>query len=163
MSKKLEKGRRGEHAVTAALCQAATHEQRIEVRRATKTSERDKGRDITLNCPHNFGDKLDDIVKNGNSERVLSKSDIAVRADVKNHNGKITKATAEKFTLDIDKNPDFAEHWLIGGNGITKGAKEVLEDANKNNAPVRYFSNDDMDIIQSAYPARPLSKINNNG
>ena len=159
MSKNSEKGRKGELAVTAIFSNIGVHESGIEVIRANTTTTPENGVDLALKCPHNFSKKLDEIVANGKSETALSSAQIDVRIQVKNYAGPINKATAQGFVDDISKNLNFAEHWGVGGTRLTKGAQEVIEEANKV-APVKWYTAPELTKIQSQYPEIPFTNIN---
>ncbi|MFC4727218.1 hypothetical protein [Coralloluteibacterium thermophilus] len=162
MSKNSEKGRKGELAVTGILANIGVHESNIEVVRANTTTTPESGVDIALKCPHNLSQKLDEIVSNGSSETALANSQIDVRVQVKNYSGPINKAVAQSFIDDIQKNKNYAEHWLVGGTRLTKGAQEVLEKANEV-APVKCYTAPDIEKIQIQYPAIPFAEINGAG
>jgi hypothetical protein len=159
MSKNSEKGRKGELAVTAIFSNIGVHEANIEVIRANTTTTPENGLDIALKCPHNLSKKLDEIVVNGKSETALSNAQIDVRVQVKNYTKPINKATAQGFVDDIPKNPNYAEHWGIGGTRLTKGAQEVLDKANKV-APVKWYTAPDIAKIQSQYSEISFTDIN---
>lgn len=159
MSINSEKGRRGELAVTAIFSNIGVHEPGIEVIRANTTTTPENGVDIAIKCPHNLSVKLDEIKSNGISNIALAKSQIDVRVQVKNYTRPINKATAQGFVDDISKNRNFAEHWGAGGTRLTKGAQEVIEEANKI-APVKWYTAPELAIIQVQYPALPFTEIN---
>jgi len=154
-----EKGRKGEHAVTAILSNIAVHEANIEVIRANTTTTPEKGVDIALKCPHNLSKKLDEIIENGKSETALSNAQIDVRVQVKNYTKPINKTIAQGFVDDISKNENYAEHWGIGGTRLTKGAQDVIQEANKT-APVKWYTASDIAKIQSQYQEIPFTEIN---
>lgn len=159
MSINSEKGRRGELAVTAILSNIGVHEPGIEVIRANTTTTPENGVDIAIKCPHNLSAKLDEIKSNGISNIALANSQIDVRVQVKNYTRPINKAIAQGFVDDIPKNRNFAEHWGVGGTRLTKGAQEVIEEANKI-APVKWYTAPEFAIIQAQYPALPFTEIN---
>jgi hypothetical protein len=159
MSKNSEKGRKGELAVTAIFSNIGVHEANIEVIRANTTTTPENGVDLALKCPHNLSKKLDEIVADGKSETALSNAQIDVRVQVKNYTKPINKAAAQSFVDDISKNQNYAEHWGVGGTGLTKGAQEVLEEANKV-APVKWYTAPALAKIQSQYPEIPFTDIN---
>jgi len=159
MSKNSEKGRKGELAVCAIFSNIGTHERNIEVIRDNKTCTPERGVDLVVFCPHNTSNKLDEIAEKGDSEIGLSNTEISVRVQVKNFSGAIGKATMEEFVEDSKKNPQFAEHWGVGGLRLTKGAKEVLENANKN-VPTKWYTADSITKIQAQYPERPFVNLN---
>jgi hypothetical protein len=159
MSKNSEKGRKGELAVTAIFSNIGVHEPNIEVIRANTTTTPENGVDLALKCPHNLSIKLDEIVANGKSETALSNAQIDVRVQVKNYTKPINKATAQGFVDDIPKNQNYAEHWGVGGTRLTKGAQEVLVEANKI-APVKWYTAPELAKIQSQYPEIPFTNIN---
>lgn len=159
MSKNSEKGRKGELAVTGILSNLGVHESHVEVFRANTTTTPENGVDLIIKCPHNLSVKLDDIVLHGSSEIALANSKIDVRVQVKNYSGPINKATAQSFVNDIATNQNFSEHWGVGGTKLTKGAEDVIVEANKI-APVKWYTATDMVKIQAQYPAIPFTDIN---
>ena len=70
------------------------------------------------------------------------------RLDAKNYGGRIGKPVADKFVADCEKNPQDAEHWLVGGERLTKGAKEVIEDSEH---VCRYYSQEDINKVDNYY------------
>jgi len=159
MSKNSEKGRKGELAVTAVFSNIGVHESGIEVIRTNTTTTPDSGVDIALKCPHNLSQKLDEIAAYGKSEIALSNAQIDVRIQVKNYTKPISKAVAQSFVDEITKNPNFAEHWGAGGTRLTKGAQEVIVEANKI-APVKWYVSAEIEKIQESYPTIPFTNIN---
>lgn len=159
MSKNSEKGRRGELAVNGILSNIGVYERGVEVIRANTTTTPESGVDIALKCPHNLSLKLDEIVNIGKSEIALANSQIDVRVQVKNYTKPINKATVQSFVNDIQRNPEYAEHWGIGGIRLTKGAKEVITEANKI-APTKWYTASDFTKIQNHYPPKPFDAIN---
>jgi len=159
MSENSEKGRRGELAANAIFSNIGVYEPRIEVIRANTTSTPENGVDIAVKCPHNFSAKMDEIIQNGSSSMALANTQIDVRVQVKNYSSPINKATMQGFVDDIPKNPTFGEHWGIGGKYLTKGAKDVLREANKT-APAKWYTAEDFEKVQSQYPALPFTTIN---
>lgn len=105
---------------------------------------------LDCTCPHNIWEKLQVIAENGESSVLLSNTNIRVRIDIKNHSSKIPKATANKFVEDTNNNPDFDEHWLIGGNGLTKGAQEVFDESQKKGIH-RYMNQEDWNNVGMYY------------
>ena len=161
MSNNSDKGRKGELAATAIFSNIGVHEKNIEVLRANTTNTPEKGVDLTIKCPHNLPQKFDEIVKNGASNIALSNTQIDIRIQVKNYTKPINKATMQGFVDDISKNPSHAEHWGIGGSRLTKGAQEVLDNAQQI-APTKWYTAPEFTKIQSQYPELPFSEINNN-
>lgn len=159
MSKNSEKGRKGELAATAIFSNIGVREKNIEVIRANTTTTPENGVDIDLKCPHNLSKKFDDIVESGSSDIALSNASIDVRVQVKNYTRPINKTIMQGFVNDIPKNPEFAEHWGVGGTRLTKGAKDVLEAANKI-APAKWYTAEEFTRIQNQYPEIPFSEIN---
>lgn len=159
MSNNSEKGRKGELAVTAILSNIGVHEPGIEVIRANTTTTPESGVDIILKCPHNLSTKLDEIVSTGKSEIALANSQIDVRVQVKNYTKPINKAVAQDFVNDIPKNHNFSEHWGVGGTRLTKGAQEVLKEANKL-APVKWYTAPEVAKIQTQYQEILFTDIN---
>ena len=159
MSKNSDKGRKGELAANAIFSNNGVHEPNIEVVRASTTNTPENGVDLALTCPHNLSNKLDDIVENGESNIALSKAKIDVRVQIKNYTRPINKTTMQGFMDDIEKNPEFDEHWGVGGTKLTKGAQELLADGKKK-APVKWYTSTEFEKIQAHYPAIPFTKLN---
>jgi len=145
----MNKGKVGEAKMAQTLGKMSEVEDKVDFTKPSFTNAPDNGVDFELQCPHNYTEKLDEIIENGNSEQKLSKKNIKIRIDHKEYKGKIGKATAEKFVKDCDKNnEDYDEHWLTGAKGLTKGAKKVLEEAKK-------------DYVVRCYPEEEINKIDN--
>lgn len=143
------KGRKGERDLLESLIHPMQRNgEDIDYRKPTFTNEPDDGVDLELKAPHNTGERLERIARGEPVIPEPSHSKILIRVDHKNYEKKIQKPIAQKFVDDIDKNPNDAEHWLTGGSGLTKGAQEVLDNAP---APTRYFSQDDINTINSYY------------
>ncbi|HGS6409638.1 hypothetical protein PO655_10490 [Klebsiella variicola] len=159
MSNNSEKGRRGELAVTGVFSNIGVHEKNIEVIRTNTTTTPENGVDIALKVPHNLSTKLDQIVETGSSNIALSNTQIDVRVQVKNYDTPINKSVMQGFISDIAKNPEFAEHWGVGGTRLTKGAQQALHGAQAI-APVKWFTNTDFAKIQANYPEIPFTNIN---
>ena len=120
----------------------------VDFRKPTFTNEPDDGLDIELKAPHNTGERLECIARQDTTIPPPSNSKINIRIDHKYYNDKIGKAMAQKFVNDIPKNPDDSEHWITGGKGLTSGAQRVLKEAQ---APTRYFSDKDLDVINAYF------------
>jgi hypothetical protein len=160
MSKNSDKGRKGELAATAVFSNIGVHEKNIEVVRANTTNTPENGVDLALTCPHNLSQKLDEIVKNDNSDMALSNAKIDVRVQIKNYTKPINKTVMQGFVDDNAKNINFAEHWGVGGTRLTKGAQDVLDKANET-AVTKWYTALELTKIQSKYPEIPFSEINN--
>ena len=120
----------------------------VDITRYTTTNTPDNGYDIGL---HHTEKHFDEMLKvsSGNLSKFSDPKDdcskkIQTRIDVKNENNKITKPVAEKFVADIKKHPDCEGHLLIGNNGLTKGAEQILSEANEkySDKKIDYISND---------------------
>ncbi|MCS4534032.1 hypothetical protein [Neisseria montereyensis] len=141
-------GKKGEMKVTGLISGMGQCDDRIDLTRHTRTNTPDNGCDIVL---HHTVTHFNEMMKIStgelsdfsNPQEDKSKK-IQTRIDVKNENNKITKPLAEKFIGDIKKHPDCIGQLLIGNNGLTKGAKEVLDEAQRNypNKKIGYISND---------------------
>ena len=141
-------GKVGEAKMAQTLGKMAEVEDKVDFTKPSFTNAPDNGVDFELQCPHNYPEKLDKIIEDGNSKQILSTTNIKVRIDHKEYKGKIGKATAEKHVKDCDKNEGYDEHWLTGAKGITKGAEKVLKEA-------------DSDYICRHYSQEKINKIDN--
>lgn len=90
------------------------------------------------------------------SEKIKSKTE-KTRIDVKNTSSKIGKDTVIKFGGDVRKNPDCRNHVLLGGEALTKGAKNELialqEAHSKSGKKIEYITNNGLSKIESHYKA----------
>ena len=96
--------------------------------------------------------------KQGSSACPRQKKKIKVRIDVKNYNGVISKPVAQKFVDDCKKNPQVAEHWLVGGERLTKGANDVMDNSEH---VCRYYNQEAMNKVDNYYQNQ-LDNINLN-
>ena len=143
------KGRKGERKLLEdTIFKMQRNGEDIDYRKPTYTNEPDDGLDFELKAPHNTGERLEAVARHKDIIPPPSNTKINIRVDHKNYDKKIGKPIAQKFVDDIQKNPNDAEHWLTGGNGLTKPAQEVLSQAQE---PVRYFSQRDIDTISNYY------------
>lgn len=143
------KGRKGErNFLENVIFKMQRNGEDIDYRKPTYTNEPDNGLDYEIKAPHNTGERLEAISEQKEFIPPPSKRKINIRVDHKNYNRKIDKPTAEKFVEDIQKNPNDDEHWLTGGYGLTKGAQKIINLAQE---PVRYFSQDAIDLISDYY------------
>ncbi|WP_310603721.1 hypothetical protein [Anaerosporobacter sp.] len=143
------KGRKGErNFLEKVIFKMQRNGEDIDYRKPTYTNEPDDGLDFELKVPHNTGERLEAIANHKDTIQPPSNKKIDIRVDHKNYDNKIGKPVAQKFIDDIHKNPIDTEHWLTGGNGLTKPAQEVLNQAQK---PVRYFSQRDINTISNYY------------
>jgi hypothetical protein len=155
------KGKVGEAKMVQTLGKMAEVEDKVDFTKPSFTNAPDNGVDFELQCPHNYPEKLNEIIKDGKSEQKLSKKKIKIRIDHKEYKGKIGKATAEKFVTDCDKNDeDYDEHWLTGAEGVTSGAQKVLKKANKDYV-CRYYSEEKINKISNFYK-NEIENSNNN-
>ena len=144
-------GKVGEAKMAQTLGKMSEIEDKVDFTKPSFTNAPDNGVDFELQCPHNYPEKLDEVIESGNSEQALSEKTIKVRIDHKEYKGKIGKATAEKFVNDCEKNEEYEEHWLTGGiGGLTKGAEKVLKEANKEHI-CRHYSQEEINKIDSFY------------
>lgn len=158
MSKK-NTGKIGEAKIASTLSKIAQIEDTVDFRKPSFTNAPDEGLDFQLKAPHNISEKFNDIIEGKEKTSNLSDTDIKIRIDHKEYEGrKIGKAVAKKFVSDIEKNPDNAEHWITGGTGLTSGAKNELDDAN---AVVRHYSDDDIKKIDSYYSNELENQVQN--
>ncbi len=147
----MNKGKVGEAKTAQTLAKMAEVEDKVDFTKPSFTNAPDNGIDFELQCPHNLPEKLNEIIKDGKSEQALSKRTVKIRIDNKAYKGKIGKATAEKFIKDCDKNDDdYDEHWLTGAEGLTKGAKKVFDEANKEHV-CRHYSQKEVNKIDNFY------------
>ena len=147
--KDTNKGRKGERDLLESLIHPMQRKGvDIDYKKPTFTNEPDDGVDLELKAPHNIGELLERIARNDPVIPPPSKTKIHIRIDNKNYGKKIGKPIAEKFVDDIKKNPNDDEHWLTGGEGLTKQAKSVLDNAP---APTRYFSKKNINTISEFF------------
>lgn len=147
----MNKGKVGEAKMAQTLGKMAEVEEKVDFTKPSFTNAPDNGVDFELQCPHNYPEKLNEIIKDKSSEQKLSTKNIKVRIDHKEYKGKIGKATAEKFVKDCDKNDeDYQEHWITGGKGLTKGAEKVLEKSNKDFI-CRHYSQEKINTLDNFY------------
>ena len=145
------KGKVGEAKMAQTFGKMAEVEDKVDFTKPSFTNAPDNGVDFELQCPHNYPEKLDEIIEDGKSKQKLSKTTIKVRIDHKEYKNKIDKATADKFVKDCDKNgEDYDEHWITGGKGLTKGAEKVLKEANKDYV-CRHYSQEEINKINNFY------------
>ncbi|HED4455614.1 TPA: hypothetical protein R4345_001783, partial [Pasteurella multocida] len=102
--------------------------------RPSTTNTADGGADLILEHTTNNLDEMLSISKGTIDDFSSPQNDnspkIKTRIDVKAYeNRKIPKSVAEKFIGDIKLNPDCDAHLLMGGDGLTKGAQEVIDNA----------------------------------
>lgn len=160
MTKK--KGKKGEMlALTIASSFSDTHIS-AEVMRHSKTTAPDLGADIFIVAAKEpmkeFLDNAGTIDSFQTSElkNKLDSDSVKARIDCKNTEGKLTKATIQKHVSEIAIHQDSDLHILMGGSGLTKGAKQCLEDANNALAPngkeVVHINNQGIRSLYQAYP-----------
>lgn len=142
------KGKIGEARTARILTKISEVEETVDFTKPSFTNAPDNGVDFELKAPHNIAEKLDGIIEENPKIANLSNHNIHIRIDNKDYNGKISKPVVDKFLKDIDKNPEYAEHWLAGGSELTKGAKETFE---KSNSVIRYYSKSNMNKIDNYY------------
>ncbi len=141
-------GKKGEMKTTELISKMGQYDNRVDFVRFTRTNTPDNGHDIGLFHTENHFDEMIKISDGELSEfsdyRNDNSEEIQTRIDVKNENTKVTKPVAEKFVGDIKKHPDCNGHLLIGNNGLTKGAEQVLNQAHQSypNKKIGYISND---------------------
>ncbi|CAA6820088.1 MAG: Unknown protein [uncultured Sulfurovum sp.] len=143
-------GKVGEAKMAQTFGKMAEVEDKVDFKKPSFTNAPDNGVDFELQCPHNYTEKIDEIIKNGTSEQQLSTTTITIRIDHKEYKGKIGKATAEKFVKDCDKNEGYDEHWLTGAKGLTTGAEKVLKEANKDFI-CRHYTQEKINTIDNFY------------
>lgn len=142
------KGKIGEAKTARTLTKIAEIEDTVDFTKPSFTNAPDNGVDFELKAPHNIAEKLNGIIKENPKIPNLSNADIIIRIDNKDYEGKIGKPVADKFVKDVDKNPGYAEHWMTGGGGLTKGANEAFE---KSDGVVRYYSQENIEKIDNYY------------
>lgn len=142
------KGKKGEAQLLGIFSTIMEVEANVDVVRGTFTNEPDNGVDLKVKAPHNIAEKFKDILEDNEKKQVLSNTKILIRIDHKEYEKPIGKAVVDKFVGDIEKNPEYAEHWLTGGPRLTNGAEKVLKNASK---PCRYYSSDDINKLKNYY------------
>ena len=150
MSKKIndDKGKKGERDLMKTIFKMEEAGEDIDIKKPTYTNEPDDGLDLEMKCGHNIGELMNAIIHDKEKKPVLSQKKIKVRIDAKNYGGRIGKPVADKFVADCEKNPQDAEHCLVGGERLTKGAKEVIEDSEH---VCRYYSQEDINKVDNYY------------
>lgn len=146
--KKEDKGKKGERDFMKTIFKMEDAGEDVDLKKDTYTNEPDNGGDVEIKCGHNIGELMGAIIQDKEKKPVLSDKKIKVRIDVKNYEGKISKPVVEKFVADCEKNPQVAEHWLVGGKGLTKGAQVALDDSED---VCRYYSQEDINKVDNYY------------
>lgn len=146
--KKDDKGKKGERDLIKTILKMEEAGVDIDMKKTTYTNEPDDGLDLEIKCGHNIGELMEAIIQDKETKPTLSKEKIKVRIDVKNYGKKISKPVVDKFVGDCEKNTQAAEHWLVGGAGLTKGAKDVME---KTEHVCRYYSQENIDKVDNYY------------
>lgn len=166
-----KKGKKGEMlALTIASSFSDTHIS-AEVMRHSKTTAPDLGADLFITADKEpMKEFLDNAGNPGsfqNSElkNKLDNDSLKARIDCKNTEEKLTKATVQKHISEIAIHQDSDLHILMGGSGLTKGAKQCLEDANNALASkgkeVVHINNKGIRRLYQAYPPiRPDPETN---
>lgn len=119
----------------------------VDLVRYTITNAPDNGHDIGVHHTSNHFDEMLAVSRGELTQFSNPKDDssekIKTRIDVKNENNKVTKPVAEKFVSDIKKHPDCQGHLLVGNNGLTKGAEQILFEAAQSypDKKIGYISN----------------------
>ncbi|HHE3508035.1 TPA: hypothetical protein ACPDKD_001355 [Pasteurella multocida] len=134
MSSEEKKGKDKELEVTSTLSRLAINNPNSDLIRPSTTNTADGGADVILEHTRNNLDEMLNIAKGTIDDFSSPQNDntpkIRTRIDVKAYeNRKIPKNIAEKFIGDIKLNPDCNAHLLMGGDGLTKGAQEVIDNA----------------------------------
>ena len=151
---------------TELISRMGQNDDRVDFVRHARTNTPDNGHDIGL---YHTEKHFDEMIKISNGElsefsdpQNDSSKEIQTRIDVKNENNKITKPVAEKFVGDIKKHPDCDGHLLMGNNGLTKGAEQVLNAAQQDypNKKINYISNNGVKKLMEA-TNKQLEKQNN--
>lgn len=158
MRKMEDRGKKGEREVVQTVFKMQQLGEDIDIKKPTYTNEPDNGLDIELQCGHNIGEAWNAIICDANKIPVISDKKIKVRIDVKNYNGVISKPVAQKFVDDCKKNPQVAEHWLVGGERLTKGANDVMDNSEH---VCRYYNQEAMNKVDNYYQNQ-LDNINLN-
>ncbi len=156
--KKEDKGKKGERDLMKTIFKMEEAGEDIDIKKPTYTNEPDDGLDLEMRCGHNIGELMAAIIQGEEKKPVLSDKKIKVRIDVKNHGGRIDKPIADKFVSDCEKNPQVAEHWLVGAERLTKGAQEVLDDSEY---VCRYYSQEDINKVDNYYENKLQNSLDN--
>ena len=156
--KKDDKGKKGERDFIKTMFKMEEVGEDIDLKKPTYTNKPDGGLDIEVKCGHNIGEVFNAIINEKNIIPHLSDKKVKVRVDAKNYGGAIGKPVAQKFVDDCEKNPQAAEHWLVGGERLTKGAKAVIDE---NEHVCRYYNQEDINKVDNYYQNQ-LDNINEN-
>lgn len=127
-------GKQGEMRVTGLISNIGRVKgSSVDFERYSITNTADNGIDI---CLHHTEDNFKEMIEisegarsNFSNPSTDTSHKIQTRIDVKTYSGKITKSTMDKFISDIPKSPRIKGHMIMGGAGLTKGAKEQLQNA----------------------------------
>ncbi|MCW9718828.1 hypothetical protein [Avibacterium sp. 21-599] len=151
------KGKKGEMIVSEIVSKMGRVDgSSVDFKRPSITNTADNGIDLWLTHNEDHLREMVEISQGCRSDFSDPKSyegkKIDTRIDVKSYSGKINKPVAEKFVSDIAKSPLIEGHLLIGGQGLTKGAKDVLENATDNypKKKIGYISSEGVERIKKA-------------
>lgn len=153
-----DKGKKGERDLMKTIFKMEEVGEDIDIKKPTYTNEPDDGLDLEMRCGHNIGEHMSAIINSEERIPVLSQEKIKVRIDVKNYGGRIGKPVADKFVGDCEKNLQAAEHWLVGGERLTKGAKDVIENSDH---VCRYYSQEDINKVDNYYENKLKNIVRN--
>lgn len=153
-----DKGKKGERDLIKTIFKMEEAGEDIDIKKPTYTTEPDGGLDVEMKCGHNIGELMDAIIQDKEKMPILSQTKIKVRVDAKNYKGTISKPIADKFVADCEKNPQAAEHWLVGGTRLAKGAKEVIEDSEH---VCRYYCQEDINKVDNYYDHKLENLVDN--
>lgn len=153
-----DKGKKGERNLIKTIFKMEEAGEDIDIRKPTYTNEPDDGLDIEMKCGHNIGEFIDAIIQDKENKPNLSNKKIKVRMDAKNYSGKISKPIADKFLRDCEKNPQAAEHWLVGGKTLTKGAKDAIDNSEH---VCRYYCQKDINKVDNYYENKLANMVDN--
>jgi len=168
MGENNNKGKSGEMILLNIISSACSLRDKLEVTRPSKTNSADLGLDMTLSGPKK---EVEVFIQNAIPERIQPKhienidqnKIVKARIDSKNFENRVTKSEMKKFVSETAIHTDSTYHLIMGGTGLTKGAEEIIKNANtlleKQGMEVIHITHDGIINLSDSYPpARPQKK-----
>ena len=150
-------GKKGEMIITGLISSMGQLDRSlVDFERYSTTNTADNGIDL---CVHHTEGNFKEMIEISEGDRSKfsnpledASQKILTRIDVKTHSGKITSPVMRKFVSDIPKSPKIKGHLLMGGQGLTRGAEKLLQDAKErySNNMVAYISESGIENLLEA-------------
>jgi len=164
------KGKIGEMRVVRLVSEIVSAEDKCDFTRHTNTNTADGGADVVLEHVPDLHQKLITIASGNDLSTDISCSNtsksVKTRIDVKTTDSKISKDTVVKFGGDIRRNPDCKGHMLLGGAGLTRGAKKEFDKikhaSDEVGKQVSYVSNEGLANLETHYTSLPKPETESN-